>query len=113
MAIWGKQAITFDLDVELTAHPVATLTVNTPVGTLFVMAEAVRTGGVVTLVGLHVQSDRVAANDVGTANVMVVVQAFMEMLDVDELVVAGGIRTTGANPGKTPRRVRFTRRPAA
>lgn len=113
MTIWRKQDVRFTLEDETTEHPVATVRIDTPAGRLFAMAECMRAGRTVTLAGLHVHGERTSANNVGSANLMVLVQAFMEIIDFDELAVTGGLRTTGANPGQAPRRIRFTRRPAA
>jgi hypothetical protein len=113
MAIWRKQDVGFVLEEDTTDDPVATVHIDTPSGRLFAMAECMRSERTITLAGLHVHGDRTVANTVGPANLIVLAQAFMETMDVDELVVTGGLRTTGANPGKTPRPVRFARRPAA
>jgi hypothetical protein len=113
MAIWRKRDISFAVEDDTTDHPIATASIDTPVGRLFAMAEIVPAGRSLRLEGLHVHGERCGANHVGTANLPVLVQAFMEAMDVDELVVAGGVRTTGANSGQTPRLLRFTRRTAA
>ena len=111
MALWRKRDISFVLDDEAADHPVATLRIATPAGRLFAMANILAIGRSILVAGLHVHGERDFANRVGAANLLVLVQAFMEVMDVDELVVAGGIRSTGAKPGKTPRHIRFTRRP--
>lgn len=113
MAIWRKQGIEFDLEADSVDHPVATIRIDTPAGRLYGMAECVQVGRSLRLAGLHVHGERTSANQVGAANLMVLVQAFMETMDVDELVVTTGLRTTGANPGQAPRAVRFARRSAA
>jgi hypothetical protein len=87
-----------------------TIVINTPAGRLIAMAEPVLVGRTLTLRGFHVHGDRTHANDIVAANLMVLAQMFMEAMNVDELVVAGGVRTTGANPDRTPHRIRFTRR---
>jgi hypothetical protein len=113
MALWRRDQLWFSLATGFTQDPVATITVDTPAGRLLVMAEPEQTGRSMTLHGLHVQGDAVGPNDIGTGNVTIVVRAFMEVMCLDELLVAGGIRTTGANPGRTPARIRFTRRAVA
>jgi hypothetical protein len=108
--LWQRAVLRFRLDDETTDHPVATLTIDTPAGRLFVMAEAVQSGRTMLLSGLHVHGEHTRANRIGAANLLVLIPAFMELMDVDELVVTGGTRTTGAHPGQTPRRIRFARR---
>jgi hypothetical protein len=112
MALWRRDQLWFELENETTEHPVATMIIDTPVGRLSVMAVPTRHGRSLTLRGLHVQSETVDRNAIGPANLAFMVRAFMEVMDLDELVVAGGLRTTGANPGRTPRERRFTRRAA-
>jgi hypothetical protein len=65
------------------------------------------------LTGLHIHGELTSANQVGAANLIVVAQVLIEMMDVDELIVAAGVRTSGANPGPRPGRIRISRRTAA
>jgi hypothetical protein len=110
MALWRRDQIRFDLEDATTQHPVATVSIETPVGRLSVIAEVARLAGTLMLLGLHVQSETVDVNAIGPGNLRLIVHAFMELMDLDELVVTGGFRTTGARPGRTPRERRFTRR---
>jgi hypothetical protein len=110
MALWRRDQIRFDLAEDATDHPVTTLTVDTPAGRLIVMATCLQSRRSMTLLGLHAHGETVGANAIGAANLAVIARAFMELMDLDELVVAGGTRTTGANPSRIPRRIRFARR---
>jgi hypothetical protein len=83
--------------------------IETSVGTLDVPAEAALEGRRLTLAGLHVYGIDVAANDLGVGGIRRIVREVMEELDVDEITIEGAIRTTGAGPGRAPRRLRFTR----
>jgi len=88
--------------------------VATTVGTILVMAEVELTGRSLILSGVHIQGDDVKANEVGFAGLRRIIQEAMEELGVDEIVIIGAVRTTGANPGRAPRPLRFTRKiPAA
>jgi hypothetical protein len=109
MAVWRRDQVWFEFADDASQHPVATLTIETPVGLLMVMAEAEKRGRSLSLKGLHVQSQGAGRNSVGPANLNFIVRVFMEVMDIDELVVTGGVRTTGANPGRPPRERRFTR----
>jgi hypothetical protein len=106
--MWAVGDISFELLDDMTDDPVVTLLVMTPAGRLMFVAEPMEQGTSLVLQGTHVQDARV--NAVGTANLMVIAQALMEGMGFDELVVEGALRTTGANPGRRPRALRFTRR---
>jgi hypothetical protein len=88
--------------------------VATTVGTILVMAEVELADRTLTLSGVHIQGDDVKANEVGVAGLRRMIQEAMEELGVDEVVIVGAVRTRGANPGRAPRPLRFTRKiPAA
>jgi hypothetical protein len=74
------------------------------------MAETMRLDKSLLLLGMHVQSETVDVNTIGAANLWVIARASMEVLDLDEIVVTGAPRTTGASPGRRPAERRFTRR---
>jgi hypothetical protein len=57
---------------------------------------------------LHVQD--LEPNALGMGNLMVIARMVMERMDLDGLVIAGAVRSTGANPGHRPRDIRFSRR---
>lgn len=100
--------VEFDIVDELTDHPVVTIKVQTPAGSLPLMAQLSMQGETLRVDGLHAQDSR--ANAIGVGNLMVVAQAIMEKMQLDRLVVKGASRSTGADPGRTPRELRFTRR---
>jgi hypothetical protein len=110
MALWRRDQIRFDLEDDVTHHPVAGVTIETPAGRLSVIAEVARLAGTLMLLGLHVQSESVDVNAIGPGNLRLIVHAFVELMDLYELVATGGFRTTGAHPGRTPRERRFIRR---
>jgi hypothetical protein len=62
------------------------------------------------LSGVHIQGDDVKANELGVAGLRRMTQEAMEELGVDEIIIVGAVRTTGANPGRAPRPLRFTRK---
>jgi hypothetical protein len=105
--MWRPEDISFDFVDDLTSDPVVTVLVSTPGGTLRFMAEAGMQGTTLVLRAVHAQDAH--PNAVGTANLRVIARALMERLDIDGLIVEGAVRTSGANPGRRPRPVRFTR----
>jgi NADH dehydrogenase FAD-containing subunit len=110
--MWDVADISFEIVSDMTDDPVVTLLVQTPAGQLTFTAEPVENGDTLVARGTHVQD--ASTNAIGTANLMVIAQALMERMGYDGLVVEGALRTTGANPGRRPRPIRFTRhvRPA-
>jgi hypothetical protein len=52
----------------------------------------------------------ISANDLGPYRLRQIITDTMEALDVDELIIEGSIRVAGANPGRKPGRLRFTRK---
>ena len=104
--------IAFEIVDDLSDDPVVTVRLSTPAGPLTFMAEPVIEGTLLILKAMHAQDSR--ANRIGAGNLLVIAQVLMERMDFDGLVIEGALRTTGANPGHRPRRLRFTRhvRPA-
>jgi hypothetical protein len=56
----------------------------------------------------HVQGARPGA--VGRAGLNAIGRRLLEEIDVDQVVVEGGARTTGRNPGRAPRPFRYPSR---
>lgn len=105
--MWSTDDVSFEIVDDMTSDPVVTVTVLTPGGALRFMAEPEVRDRTLVLHGTHVQG--ASANAVGAGNLRVLAQALMEGMDFDGLVVEGAIRTTGANPGRRPRILRFAR----
>jgi hypothetical protein len=98
---------------ELTEGAVATARIETAAGTMLVMAEVAMEGRCLVLQGLHMRGIDVGINELRVTGLRFAVREFMEALDVDEMVIEGSRRTTGAGPGRTPRRLRFARNVSA
>ena len=105
---WRPDDITFDLDPEGTEHPVVTIRFETPAGEILVMAEIEEQDRTARLIRLHIQGP--APNTLGVANLRMLADAVMRELDYDGIEIEGADRTTGANPGRRPRPLRFNRR---
>ncbi|EAU40970.1 hypothetical protein FP2506_18819 [Fulvimarina pelagi HTCC2506] len=99
------------LDPSLSDDPIFTAEIRTPLGSLDVMARVTIEGRSLALDGTHIGGD--PAKTWGPAALRNLAQAVMEKLDVDEIIVVGAVRTTGANPGRTPRLRRLRRAPAS
>jgi hypothetical protein len=82
-------------------------------GHLEVMAEAILEGRRLTLRGLNIHGVGIWANKLGQVKLRRLVLESMECIDVDELIVEGATRITGAGPGRKPHPLRFTRKAAA
>ena len=106
--MWATEDVSFEMVDDMTDDPVITLLVTTPAGRLSFVAEAIMLGTVLRLRGVHVQDG--GRNAIGAANLMVIAQAMLEGMDLDGLEVEGALRTTGANPGRRPGVIRFSRR---
>jgi hypothetical protein len=87
---------------------IATARIATSVGTIMAMAEVMLEERCLTLCGLHVHCEDVGMNELGVSGLRRMVADVMEDLDVDEIVIEGAVRVSGAGPGRTPRRLRFT-----
>jgi hypothetical protein len=72
------------------------------------MAELDIEGRILVARKAHVKSNG-GLWSVGIANVRMMATMVLEWMDCDEARVEGATRTTGANPGHTPRPFRFRR----
>ena len=105
--MWDSDDISFEIVDDMTDDPVLTLMVFTPAGQLTFMGEPVIKGRVMIARGVHVQDG--IPNSVGAGSLLVLARVLMERMEVDEFIVEGALRTTGANPGHRPRVFRFSR----
>jgi hypothetical protein len=96
-----------DIIADESEGTIATARVTTSVGTIMAMAEVALEGRSLTLRGLHVHGEGVGMNELGISGLRRIVAEAMEDLDVDEIVIEGAVRVTGAGPGRTPRRLWF------
>lgn len=74
------------------------------------MAEPIVAGRTVTLRGLNIHGIEVWTNQLGPFGLRRVVREIMELIDVDEVIIEGSARVTGAKPGRKPRPIRFSRK---
>jgi hypothetical protein len=83
--------------------------VESSVGALLVLAQVEFAGRILMLRGLHVEGENVEVNQLKITGIRQLVRDVMEILDVDELIIEGAIRTSGSGPGRRPRGLRFSR----
>lgn len=107
--MWTGADIRLRLDDSLTDGDIATAEITTPVGVLMMLAEVRFEERCLRLVGVHTFGADIGPNQFGPTRLRWLAQAVMEVLDCDEIIVEGAVRTTGAGPGRRPGRLRFAR----
>ena len=106
--MFTKDEVTVTLDEEMSQGNVITLVLETPDGPIELM-------GYVTDLNqkeLRVQQVHIqgaGAPPVTSVKLQVMAEAVMEALHVDTVQIQGAARSSGANPGRTPRPFRFFR----
>jgi hypothetical protein len=106
---WTQQEIAVSFLDEMCEGSVVAIQADIDGVTIKILGEVVDGTDPMVVMGVHVSSSGVAANEIGMANLYTLAQRVMEVGDYDEIVVEGAVRTTGANPGHKPRPFRFTR----
>jgi hypothetical protein len=107
---WRPTEIHFDIIDHLTDHPIVTMFIDTPAGRIEIMGEPVMRGNTMVVREAHLQT--MSPQRIGVGNLYLLARMVMERMDIDGLTIEGSLRTTGANPGRKPEPIRFTR-PAA
>ncbi len=103
--MWTIDRITIDIDEAEGSEMI--VVIGTPVGILR-LAGAVRlTGGVLLIDSAHVEG--LAPGVLGRGGLNAIGSKILEMTGADSLVLQGSARTTGRNPGRAPRPIRFPR----
>jgi hypothetical protein len=108
-----QDAVFLSITIDVSEGPVVIVSIEIAEGCLEVMAE-IETDEkrrVITAKGLHLHGAGFDANGLGPIRLRQIARAMLEELDYDECRIEGGVRTTGANPGRRPKPVRFTRKP--
>ncbi|QTC92775.1 hypothetical protein [Brevundimonas goettingensis] len=105
---WTPGDILITLDDDAVFDPVVTARIDTPDGPVWVMAEVLRSGPTLRLHGLHLHGT--GPNSLGVTKLRWLIQVVMETIDVDEIIVGGATRTTGANRGRRSGQQRFQRK---
>src|SRR3954447_26688621 len=98
--MWRAEDVSFVLLDDQTSGPVLTVEIAVPASRLLAMAEPLVVGPTLILRGFHMHGEGLGPHDIGLANLRVLAAVVLERMDLDELVVEGAARTTGANPGR-------------
>ena len=93
----------------LSEGDIMTVRIGTPEGAVTIMARVDFEGRTLLLSKAHIQSSG-GPHSIGLVNLRAMANFVLERLDCDEARVEGADRTTGANPGRAPDPLRFTRR---
>jgi len=72
-------------------------------GELSVVADIVKNGNKLILNGMHIDGPGAGTSSLG--ELRDIVRTLGQQYGVDEVIIKGGTRTTGANPGKVPRTI--------
>ena len=97
------QDITFSLD--LVDEAVALIQITTPVGAVELLGEVRVSNRTLYVDKAHVGGP--GKGSLGRAGLNAVCKKILVEADVDEVRIQGGIRTTGCNPGRSPRLFRY------
>jgi hypothetical protein len=101
--MWGEADVTVEIDQI--DRDVMIVVVSTPVGKLQLIGEVTQIGRV-----LHVRNAHAGGLHPGAlsrAGLNAIGRKLLVEADVDEIIIEGGTRTTGKNPGRPPKPFRF------
>ncbi|KQT60904.1 hypothetical protein ASG52_16805 [Methylobacterium sp. Leaf456] len=103
--MWTADRITIDIDEAEGSEMI--VVIGTPSGVVR-LAGAVRlSGGVLTIESAHVEG--LVPGALGRGGLNASGSKILEVTGADSLVLQGSPRTTGRNPGRAPRLIRFPR----
>ena len=101
--MWDNADIT--IEIGLVDGEVMIIEVTTPVGVMQIIGSVTRVGRVLHVGGAHV--DGLHGGALGRAGLNAIGRKLLEEADVDQIIIEGGTRTTGKNPGRPPKVFRF------
>lgn len=103
--MWSVDQLSCDLDDD-SEWPTVIIQITTPIGTMELMGEVVHwTETVMKIDRAHVQG--LSPGACGRPGLNAIGRKLLEFIDVKELLVQGGTRTTGLRRGHVPRLFRF------
>ena len=101
--MWASEEIT--IEIGLVEDEVMIVEITTPAGMVQIIGNVTRVGRVLHVRKAHI--DGLHGGALGRAGLNAIGRKLLEEADVDEIVIEGGTRTTGKNPGRPPRVFRF------
>lgn len=101
--MWSNE----DIEIELlfVEQDEMMVQVTTPSGTIELAGRISRIDRVLHADGVHVQGLHPGA--LGRTGLNAIARKLLEIADVDQIVIQGGVRTTGCNKGRAPKPFRF------
>lgn len=107
--MWTQDEIEISIvDAEGGSPPVAMIEIGVPVGRLLLLGTVRIEGEILHIEGAHI--DGLHPGACGRSGLNAIGRKLLEVAGVKRLVIQGGARTTGANPGQAPARIVFPRR---
>ena len=108
-----QDAVFLSITIDESEDPVVIVSIEIAEGYLEVMDEIEidENRRMITATDLHLHGVGFDANGLGPIRLRQIARAMLEELDYDECRIEGGVRTTGASPGRRPKPVRFARKP--
>lgn len=105
---WSENDVTFEIYGDMSEDDVVALIVSTPVGIITIIAEfEFVSDRLLIMRRAHVSG--LEGNSLGYGRLRQIMNVALQIGKYDEIVIEGGNRTTGANPGHQPRPLRFRR----
>ena len=93
------------VEIEEAEGSIIQAVIDTPAGTLRLLASVAIVGRVLLLDGAHIGG--LAPGAIGRAGLNAVGRKLVELADVDQIIIQGSARTTGRRKGNVPRPIRF------
>lgn len=101
--MWDSLAIVVNL--EDGDGDVAIVQIDTPAGAIKIAGSLFWEGRVLYVKDAHIEGLHPGA--LGRAGLNAIARKLLEEADVEKIVIAGSVRTTGRNPGRRPKVFRF------
>ena len=104
--MWTDADVTVEIDQV--DRNVMIVIIGTSVGNLQLIGEVTRVGRVLHVREAH--ADGLHHGALGRAGLNAIGRKLVAEADVDQIIIEGGTRTTGKNPGRPPKPFRFPSR---
>jgi hypothetical protein len=104
--MWTDADVTVEIDQV--DRDVMIVIIGTPVGKLQLIGEITRIGRVLHVRKAH--ADGLHPGALGRTGLNAIGRKLLVEADVDQIIIEGGTRTTGKNPGRPPKPFRFPSR---